>query len=42
MDNDRKINRTINMILWIVQIVLAICLIWASSMKLFSPADKLG
>ena len=31
-----------NIILWVAQVILAASLIWASSMKLFQPADKLA
>ena len=31
-----------NIILWVAQILLAVTLVWASSMKLFQPADKLA
>ena len=34
--------RTINIILWIVQILMAASFVWAAWMKLFQPIDKLA
>ncbi|WP_428657280.1 DoxX family protein [Runella sp.] len=31
-----------NILLWIAQVLLAVSLIWSSTMKLFQPADKLA
>ena len=42
MINKQKKSKTMNIILWISQVILAVSLIWASSMKLFQPADKLA
>jgi len=42
MTNEQKISKTLNVILWIAQILLAITFAWASAMKLFQPADKLA
>ena len=42
MINEQKKSKTMNIILWISQVSLAVSLIWASSMKLFQPADKLA
>jgi uncharacterized membrane protein YphA (DoxX/SURF4 family) len=42
MINEQKKSKTMNIILWILQVILAVSLIWASSMKLFQPADKLA
>jgi len=39
---EQKNSETMNIILWITQVILASCLIWASLMKLFQPADKLA
>ena len=42
MTSEQKKSKTMNIILWIAQAVLAISLIWASTLKLFLPADKLA
>lgn len=41
MTNEKN-QKTWNIILWVFQVTLAATLIWASSMKLFQPADKLA
>jgi|SRR5690554_3499725 len=42
MTNKRKTSKTMNIILWIAQILLAVTFIWAASMKLLQSADKLA
>ncbi len=42
MKNEQKKSKIINIALWIAQVLLATSLIWASTMKLFQPADKLA
>lgn len=42
MTNEQKTSKAMNVILWIAQVILAVSLIWASTMKLFQPADKLA
>jgi hypothetical protein len=42
MTNQQKISKTMNICLWVAQVILASSLIWASTMKLFQPADKLA
>lgn len=42
MSSEQKKSKTMNIVLWIAQVILAGSLIWASSMKLFQPADKLA
>ena len=42
MANEQKKSNALNIILWIAQVLLALSLIWASSMKLFQSADKLA
>ncbi|WDF55588.1 DoxX family protein [Mucilaginibacter sp. KACC 22063] len=37
MTAQRKISKTINILLWVAQGVLAIILLWVGSMKLFKP-----
>ncbi|WP_183573666.1 DoxX family protein [Mucilaginibacter sp. X5P1] len=39
MTSKPKTSKTINVILWITQMLLAVTFIWAASMKLFKPAD---
>ncbi|WP_257669495.1 DoxX family protein [Parapedobacter tibetensis] len=42
MASEQKTSKTMNIILWIAQVMLSIGFIWAASMKLFQPADKLA
>ncbi len=42
MKSEQKKSKTINIILWIAQVILAVSFIWASTMKLFMPAGKLA
>ena len=42
MTNKRKTSKTMNIILWIAQVLLAVTFIWAASMKLLQSADKLA
>lgn len=39
---EQKTSGTMNVILWIAQVLLAVTFIWAAAMKLFQPADKLA
>ena len=41
MANEQKTSGTMNVILWIAQVILAVSFIWSASMKLFQPVDKL-
>lgn len=41
MTTEQKKSTPLNITLWIAQIVLAISLLWAASMKLIRPADQL-
>jgi uncharacterized membrane protein YphA (DoxX/SURF4 family) len=36
-----QMKKTTHMVLWIAQILLSVCLIWAGIVKLFQPADQL-
>ena len=40
--SNKQPSRAINIALWIAQILLAASMVWAASMKLFSPIDKLS
>lgn len=42
MVREQKTSKTMVVFLWIAQILLSASLIWAASMKLFQPADKLA
>jgi uncharacterized membrane protein YphA (DoxX/SURF4 family) len=42
MANPQKPSPVLHVILWIVQLLLAVSLIWAVWMKLFQPIDKLA
>ncbi len=39
MTSEQKTSKTINIVLWIAQVLLAITFIWTASMKLFKPSD---
>jgi hypothetical protein len=39
MTTEQKTSKTINIILWAAQVLLAVTLIWAGAMKLFKPED---
>src|SRR5689334_14487331 len=39
---EARTSKTMNIILWIAQVLLATGFIWAASMKLFQPADVLA
>lgn len=40
--NETKTSKSMNLVLWIAQLLLAVTFIWASAMKLLQPADKLA
>lgn len=42
MENVQKSSKFLNITLWITQGLLAASLIWAASMKLFQPIEKLA
>lgn len=42
MEKTQKQSRTLNIILWVVQFLIAIMMLWASGMKLFQPTEKLA
>jgi uncharacterized membrane protein YphA (DoxX/SURF4 family) len=42
MAQQQKISKALNISLWVAQILLAASLIWAASLKLFQPTDKLA
>ena len=42
MTSEQETSKTMNVILWIAQVILAISFIWAASLKLFQHADKLA
>jgi uncharacterized membrane protein YphA (DoxX/SURF4 family) len=42
MTNPQKNSKTIHISLWVVQVILAASLIWAGTIKLFQPAEKLA
>lgn len=42
MTNGRKSSTALHIALWIVQVLLAVSLVWAAGMKLFQPLDKLA
>jgi uncharacterized membrane protein YphA (DoxX/SURF4 family) len=39
MTSEQKTSKTINIILWTAQVLLAVTFIWAGAMKIFKPAD---
>jgi uncharacterized membrane protein YphA (DoxX/SURF4 family) len=42
MTTGQKTSKTLNVILWIVQVLLSVGFIWAAYMKFFEPADSLA
>lgn len=42
MTANSKISKTLNITLWIVQVLLSITFIWAAYMKIFAPEDKVA
>lgn len=42
MATEQKTSNTLNIFLWIAQVLLAVTLLWAAYMKLFQPAEKLA
>jgi hypothetical protein len=42
MDNQQKPSKVLNSFLWVAQIILAAILIWAATLKLFQPVEKLA
>jgi uncharacterized membrane protein YphA (DoxX/SURF4 family) len=42
MVSEQKPSKTLDVLLWIAQIILAVGFIWASKMKLFKPTDQLA
>jgi len=42
MTSGQKKSTLLNVALWIVQVLLAVSLIWAATMKLFQPANQLA
>jgi uncharacterized membrane protein YphA (DoxX/SURF4 family) len=42
MTSEQKTSRTMNVILWIAQVILAVSFIWSATMKLFQPVGKLA
>ncbi|GAB2640301.1 DoxX family protein [Emticicia sediminis] len=42
MERTQKQSKTLTIALWIVQGLLAISMLWAASMKLFQPVEKLA
>ena len=42
MTNTKGTSKALNIVLWVAQVFLAATLIWAASMKLFQPIDKLS
>lgn len=39
MTTEQKTSKTMNIILWIMQVLLAVTFIWSGVMKLFQPAE---
>jgi len=39
MLNEQRVSQTVNVMLWIVQLLLAAMLIWSGTMKIFNPAS---
>lgn len=39
MPGEQKTSKTMNIILWIIQGLLAVTFIWAGSMKIFKPEN---
>lgn len=42
MGKTQKNSKTLNLIIWGVQSLIAITMLWASGMKLFQPTEKLA
>ncbi|GGD75461.1 hypothetical protein GCM10011514_44230 [Emticicia aquatilis] len=42
MEKTQKQSKTLTIALWVVQGLLAISMLWAASMKLFQPVEKLA
>jgi uncharacterized membrane protein YphA (DoxX/SURF4 family) len=42
METQQKISKALNIGLWVAQLLLAASFIWAASLKLFQPTDKLA
>lgn len=42
MTNQQQPSKALNIALWTTQILLAASMVWAASMKLFQPVDKLA
>lgn len=42
MKKTQKKSKTLNLVLWVVQVLMAITLVWAATMKLFLPTEKLA
>ncbi|MVM29232.1 DoxX family membrane protein [Spirosoma sp. HMF4905] len=42
MTNRQKPSKAMHITLWLAQVVLAIVLVWAGTMKLFQPIEKLS
>ncbi len=38
---EQRASNTVNIILWITQVLLSVAFIWAAYMKLFAPTEKL-
>ncbi len=42
MANQKTTSKPLNIILWVAQVILASSLIWAATLKLFQPIEKLS
>jgi len=42
MGSEQRASKVMDVVLWVAQIILAGSLIWAATMKLFQPVDKLA
>ncbi len=42
MANEQKTSKTMNILLWIAQVLLSTTFMWSATMKLFQPADQLA
>ena len=42
MAEQHQLSKALNIALWVVQLLLAACLVWAASLKLFQPIEKLA
>lgn len=42
MSETQKPGKTLNIALWVAQVLLAATMIWAASMKLFEPVEELA